>query len=167
MKRTRYKTKREQGNATVVALMLLAVLTLIGLAVSRIAGIDTQIAGNQIPYRQSFYVAEGGVNREAAEVGRGNYPVTNVNAFYDPQNPEETRLATEGGLYPSGTLPGPSHVVSGESYKFELQYMGHYVPPAGYSAVHFSRYDYMINAEGGEADVRVGSRYYKIGPKAG
>jgi hypothetical protein len=25
----------------------------------------------------------------------------------------------------------------------------------------------MINAEGGEADVRVGSRYYKIGPKAG
>jgi len=161
MKRATHKTKRDRGNATVVALMLLAVLTLIGLAVSRIAGIDTQIAGNQIPYKQNFYVAEGGVNREAAEVGRGNYPVTNIDDFTTPL------LASETGLAGGGALPGPSHEVSGESYDFDVFYQGHYVPPAGYSAVHFSRYDYTINAESGEADVRVGSRYYKIGPKAG
>jgi hypothetical protein len=161
MKRTRYKTKWEQGNATFVALMLLAVLTLIGLSVSRIAGIDTQIAGNLIPYKQSFYVAQGGVNREAAEVGRGNYPVTNIDDFTTPL------LADETGPAGGGSLPGPSHDVAGESYDFDVFYEGHYVPPAGYSAVHFSRYDYMIDAEGGEADVRVGSRYYKIGPKAG
>lgn len=157
MRRTRYGNKREQGNVMVVALMLLGVLTLIGLAVSRMAGIDIQIAANEIPYKQNFYVSEGGVNREAAEVGRGNYPLTNIYNF-------DVLLADEDGAAGGGALPGPSHEVSGASYDFELLYEGYYLPPADYSVVHFSRYDYYIDAW--REDVRVGSRYYKIGPKA-
>jgi hypothetical protein len=145
------------GNVTVVALMLLAVLTLIGLSASRIAGLDIQIAGNQVPYKQNFYVAEGGIHREAAEVGRGEYPVTNLYNF-------DALLADEGGQVSGSALPGPSHDVSGTSYDFDLYYQGYYLPPAGYSVIHFSRYDYFIEAWG--EDVRVGSRYYKIGPKA-
>jgi hypothetical protein len=155
MKRTGYERKGEQGNTIVVALMLLGVLTLIGLAVSRMAGIDIQIAANEIPYKQSFYISQGGVNREAAEVGQGNYPVTNIYDF-----PATLAVDTDTNL------PGPTHEIAGEDYEFTLEYFGYYLPPAGYSAVHFSRYDYMIGVESGEADVYVGSRYYKIGPKA-
>ena len=157
MKRIRYGNKGEQGNAMVVALMLLGVLTLIGLAVSRMAALDIQIAGNQIPYKQNFYVAEGGVNREAAEVGRGNFPVTNIYNF-------GVLLADESGPSGGGALPGPSHAVSGVSFDFDLFYEGYYLPPSGYSAIHFSRYDYYIDTW--SEDVRVGGRYYKIDPKA-
>jgi hypothetical protein len=149
--------RNQAGNVTVVALMLLAVLTLIGLSASRIASLDIQIAGNQIPYKQNFYVAEGGIHREAAEVGQGEYPVTNLYNF-------DVLLADEGGQASGSALPGPSHDVLGVSYDFDLYYEGYYLPPAGYSVIHFSRYDYSIEAWGEE--VRVGSRYYKIGPKA-
>jgi hypothetical protein len=49
-------------------------------------------------------------------------------------------------------------------YDFTLDYLGFFLPPQGYSVVHFSRYDYFIDVTGG--NVRVASRYFKIGPKA-
>jgi hypothetical protein len=150
--------KSEEGNVTIVAFVLLVVLTLIGVFATRTAHIDLQTAYNEIPYKQNFYIAEGGVNREAAELGRGMYPVSNVN---QPQV-----LATQA----SGSLPGGPHVVAGTAYDFTVRYMGAYAPPSGYSALHFSRYDYDVEARArGTAttgEVRVSSRLYKIGPKA-
>ena len=151
------KNQSEQGSITVIALMILVVLTILGITISRTSTIDVQIAGNEIPFKQNFYVAEGGIHRESSEVGRGNYPVMNIN------NPIE--LANQG----SAGLPAPApHLVNGRAYDFTLDYLGFYLPPQGYSVIHFSRYDYDVESFGdpNASRIRVASRYYKIGPKA-
>ena len=154
MRNSIMKNKSEQGSITVIALMILVVLTLLGITISRTTTIDVQIAGNEIPFKQNFYVAEGGINREAAEVGAGNYPVMNINTF-------PVELANQ-------TAHSPRHKVAGADYDFSLEYEGFFLPPQGYSVVHFSRYDYDVDSFGDPtgSNIHVGSRYYKIGPKA-
>ena len=151
------RLKSEEGNVTIIAFVLLVVLTLIGVFATKTAQMDMQTAYNEVPYKQNFYVAEGGVNREAAELGRGMYPVPNINS---PQV-----LAT----HTSGSLPGPVHEVLGNPYEFTVRYLGFFPPPAGYSALHFSRYDYNVEARAGgtaaSGKVRVSSRFYRIGPR--
>jgi hypothetical protein len=70
--------RNEEGNVLITAFIILVVLTLIGVFATRTAQMDMQIASNEIPYKRNFYLAEGGLYREAAELGRGNYPVTNI-----------------------------------------------------------------------------------------
>lgn len=147
----------ERGSITVIALMILVVLTLIGIMASRTSTTDIQIAGNEIPHKQNFFIGEGGLNREAAEVGRGNYPVVQVNTA--------GQLADQTGQTSGNPLPAPiPHVVAGTAYSFTLDYLGYFLPPPGYSVIHFSRYDYDIDVTVGR--INVASRYYKIGPKA-
>jgi len=157
------KDHKEQGSVTVIALMILVVLTLLGIMATRTATIDVRIAANEISYKQNFYVAEAGVFREALEIGRGNYPVTNISSAYD--------LADQDGLLPNppgGTLPGDVHTFNNIAYDFVVGYLGFFLPPTGYSVIHFSRYDYGVNAQTPVPDtVTVTSRYYKIGPRAG
>ncbi len=157
MRNSIVKKQSEQGSITVIALMILVVLTLLGITISRTSTIDVRIAGNEIPYKQKFYVAEGWIHMEASEVGRGNYPVMNIN---DP----DVELANQD----SAGLPAPAHEVAGKPYDFKLFYLGYFLPPPGYSVVHFSRYDYDVDSFGDPngSKIHVGSRYYKIGPKA-
>jgi hypothetical protein len=133
---------------------MLVVLTLIGVAVTRQTSTDIQIAGNMIPYKQDFYVAQGGVAREVAELNRGSYPITALEV------PQALASDTDTGL------PTPAHEVNGAPYQFDVRYIGHYKPPAGsgYSIIKYSRYDYEIDSRGGNAHIV--SRAYSIGPKA-
>ena len=163
MRNSIVKKQSEQGIITVIALMILVVLTILGITISRTSTIDVQIAGNEIPFKQNFYVAEGGIHRESSEVGRGNYPVLNVNTT--------GKLADETGQTSGDPLPSPRPGDPGytfPNYHFTLEYLGFYLPPQGYSVIHFSRYDYDIEAFGdpNASRIRVASRYYKIGPKA-
>ena len=148
------RIRHERGNVTIIALMILVVLTLIGISVSRTATTDIQIAANQIPFKQNFYIAEGGQNREAAEIGGGNYPVTNIDII-----PNE--LATQ---------VDEAHDVLGTPYDYTVNYVGYYPAPAGYSIIYFSRYDYQVETNGNIQElgngVDIDSRYYIIGPKA-
>ena len=162
MRNSIVKKQSEQGSITVIALMILVVLTILGITISRTSTIDVRIAGNEIPFKQNFYVAEGAIHREAAEVGAGNYPVMNIDTA--------AQLADQDGLIPSGNpLPPPNpHRVNLRTYNFDLRYLGFFLPPQGYSVVHFSRYDYDVDSYGDPngSNIHVGSRYYKIGPKA-
>jgi hypothetical protein len=159
MKNIIFAHKNENGSVTIIALIILIVLTIIGISASRTATIDIKIAANQIPYKKSFYISEGGINRESIEVGSGSYPVVNVDDF-------GAHLADEAGQDNGNPLPSPApHEVAGHPYDFNLVYEGHFLPPAGYSVTNFSRYDYSIDSTSG--NVGVDSRYYKIGPNAG
>ena len=51
----------KDGNALIVSLILLVLLTLIGLSASRISSVDIQVAGNNKIYKQNFYTAEAAV----------------------------------------------------------------------------------------------------------
>jgi hypothetical protein len=153
MHRFMIRIKSEEGNLTIVAFVLLVVLTLVGIFATKTAQIDMQTAYNEVPYKQNFYIAEGGVNREAAELGRGMYPVTNVSS----PSPLVTNTTK--------TLPGFT-----DTYLINIGYLGYFPAPSGYSALHFNRYDYNVDAKAGgtaaSGQVRVASRLYKIGPKA-
>jgi len=146
--------RNEQGMVTLVALLMLVVLTLIGVSVTRQTSTDIRIAGNMIPHKQDFYVAEGGVAREMAELNRGSYPITALDV--------SQTLASHS----DGDLPAPAHEVNGAPYQFTVRYIGYYKPPAGsgFSIIKYSRYDYEIDSTGGNA--RIVSRAYSIGPKA-
>jgi hypothetical protein len=147
------RLKSEEGNLTIIAFVLLVVLTLVGIFATKTAQIDMLTANNEVPYKQNFYGAEGGVNKEAAELGRGMYPVTNVSF---PQS-----LLTNS----TKTLPGFT-----STYLANIRYLGFFPAPSGYSALHFNRYDYWVDARAGgtasSGQARVASRLYKIGPKA-
>lgn len=148
-----FRLKSEEGNLTIVAFVFLVVLTLIGISATKTAQIDLQTAYNEVPYKQNFYVSEGGVNTQAAELGRGMYPVPNV-SIPQPLLTNSTK-----------TLPGFT-----STYIANITYLGFFPPPSGYSALHFSRYDYNVEAKAGgtasSGQVRVASRLYKIGPRA-
>jgi len=153
------KDPKEEGSVVVIALMILVVLTLLGIMATRTATTDIRIAANETIYKKNFYVAEAAVWREALEIGRGNYPVVTISSGY--------LLADENGKYPSGSLPGDAHDFNNITYAFDVRYEGYFLPPSGYSVIHFSRYDYTVDANTPAPDtVRVASRYYKIGPKA-
>ena len=147
------RLRSEEGNLTIIAFVLLVVLTLIGIFATKTAQMDLQTAFNEVPYKQNFYVAEGGVNREAAELNRSTYVVTNVGT--------SQVLATDVNR----TLPGLD-----KSYVVDVRYLGAYVLRKGSSALSFSRYDFGVEARAGgsanSGEVRVASRLYKIGPKA-
>ena len=134
--------------------MLLVVLTLIGVFATKTAQLDLQTAYNEVPYKQNFYVAEGGVNNEAAKIGGG----ANV--------PPNASIAHTFPTLSNVALPG----FTGKTYDATIRYLGTFPPPAGYSALHFSRYDYNVDAKSSvtssSGQVRVASRFYKIGPKA-
>ena len=99
MKKIFHKLRDEEGNVLIVAFIFLVILTLIGIFSTRTARMDMQIASNEIPYKRNFYLAEAGLYREAAELGRGNYPVTNINDF-------PTALASREGATVTGTRSG-------------------------------------------------------------
>ena len=157
VKRFFRKLQREDGNVLITAFVFLVILTLIGILATRTAQMDIQIAANEIPYKRNFYIAEAGLYREAAEIGRGKYPVGNINSHQTLAQREGTEVIV------GDPLPGAPHTVFGENYDFTVEYLGFFAPPPGYSAIHFVRYDYNVNVEANR--VIVDSRLYRIGPK--
>lgn len=65
MKQTRY-AKREQGSALLWGLVILLVMTVIGVAASRMAGTDSRIAGNQMMYMLTFQGADSMLRKSAS-----------------------------------------------------------------------------------------------------
>jgi hypothetical protein len=140
----------EIGNITVVALMILVILTLIGISAGRISDTDIIAARNLIPHKQDFYIAEAGQNMEAIKIGKGEYPV------FDSDSPELVlKESTE-------------EVIPGDSCDYKVIYKGHFAPPKGYSALYFNRHDFEVLTKSGKKasnDVKIKARYYSIGPK--
>ncbi len=65
--------KNEEGTVMVIALLMLALLTIIGISGTNTAVTELQIVGNDARYRQNFYRAEAAV-MEAAQMSE-NAPV--------------------------------------------------------------------------------------------
>jgi hypothetical protein len=179
----------EKGSVTVVALLILVILTILGITITRTTNLDLKISTNELFQKQNFYVVEGGVYREAAEVGFGSYAVTDINTVHTIAKQDHQwggaqkagLTSTDGNTIIAGSsLPGDAdgsgfHVIEGakdqgltntDDYDFTLRYEGHFLPPKGYSATDFSRYDFSVDANDEAKAVNVSARYYRIGPKA-
>jgi len=114
----------EDGSVLVLALIMLVLLTLLGIAASRTSSIDIQIAGNDIIYKKNLYMAEAGA-MEAAQRLENNDDLINtppecllpgtvdpsfspdddfLNANSKPSSLPNTRLALYEGLVPGSSL---------------------------------------------------------------
>jgi len=88
--------QREEGSVLIVALMMLVLLTMLGIAATRTTEIDLKIAGNHLQATKAFHGAESGLStgyaelramEEAAEFGAGyatdiNWQVIGDNTDY-------------------------------------------------------------------------------------
>lgn len=141
------KLIKDNGNVTVVALLVLVILTLIGISASTTSNTDVLVARNQIPYKQDFYIAEGGQNKEAIKIARGDYPIGNT---------EDSDIILDEST---------DEIASGNSYDYRISYKGAFPPPSGYSILHFNRYDYGVKTKIKNTELTINARYYTIGPK--
>jgi len=56
----------ERGFATFIALMIMVMMTMIGVAIVKLSNDEISIAGNEMNEMESFYAAEAGLERAAA-----------------------------------------------------------------------------------------------------
>jgi Tfp pilus assembly protein PilX len=85
------KPTNEHGSVIVIALVLLAISSMIGLISSRITRTDLTLANSYVQQKQAFYAAEAGLNHAVAIVGT-------VSA--SPDDPSWTNMLT--GTMPTG-----------------------------------------------------------------
>lgn len=62
MKQTHPILKNEQGSVLVLAMVVLVVLTIIGIAATRTSTTELRIAGNEKFYKEAFYSADAGIS---------------------------------------------------------------------------------------------------------
>ncbi len=70
--------QNENGIALIVALMLLVLLTLLGMAATTTSVLEIQIAGNDKTYKQNFYMAEAAAYEAAYEMAVENNPIVEL-----------------------------------------------------------------------------------------
>ena len=85
----------EDGTVLVISLVILALLTVIGIAVTTTSSIELQIAGNQKSATESFYRAEAGL-AHSAETSHIWLPVNSPMFMVDGNNEDEAGYPADG-----------------------------------------------------------------------
>ena len=87
--------KDQTGVALVIALLMIVVLTLMGLASTQTSIYDIKLSGNKRGSTSAFYAAESGVQVVMASVENFNLPGKYIrnryDPFTDPKNPNPTK----------------------------------------------------------------------------
>ena len=87
--------KNESGVALVLALVMIVILTLIGLASTYTSTLEMKLSGNKRGSTDAFYAADSGVQVVVANVENfslpGKYVDNKYDPFTDPSNPNPTK----------------------------------------------------------------------------
>ena len=126
----------ERGFAIIVALIMLAVITVMGIAATRTSETETRIAVNERLYNIAFYAAEAGTAFVAESP-----------SFYGSDN-----ITVGGSLsFPNDADPTESYALStSQSFNGEVEYLGSSTPPggSGYDAEKFKAHRYQMTCSG-------------------
>jgi hypothetical protein len=126
----------EQGSVTVLALVLLVLLTIMGISATTTTQIELQIAGNDKAYKIAFY---------AAEAARG-YAAIRPD-LYGPNN-----ITVGGGLYfPNNADPTEKYPLSStQSFWGEVGYSDSSAAPrgSGFEVGKFRAHNYAMTCTG-------------------
>jgi Tfp pilus assembly protein PilX len=104
--------KDQSGVALVIALIMIVVLTLIGLASTYTSTIEIKLSGNKRGTTDAFYAADSGVQVTVANIENfklpGRYAGNKFDPFTDPNNPNPTnaRVIVTHDLTQSGSPRG-------------------------------------------------------------
>ena len=154
--KTKFKDtiNNENGFVIVIALIMLAIVTVIGIAATRTSETELQISGNEKLHKLSFY---------AAEAARGY--VADDPSLYGGDN------ITEGvGIYfPNNADPSTTYDLdSTQSFKGDVEYTGFSAPPrgSGYDAEKFKAHRYLMTCDGygpSNSQSKIEAGFYRIG----
>jgi len=90
-----YPLKDQSGVALVLALIMIVILTLIGLASTYTSTFEMKLSGNKRGTTDAFYAADSGVEVIVANVDNfslpGKYVDNKYDPFTDPNNPNPTK----------------------------------------------------------------------------
>lgn len=158
----KFHLKYEKGSVMILAMILLALLTLLGMAVLTSSSIDTQIAGNEIQHKLAFYAAESAkayVTWSPDLYGPDN--VTTGTPHYFPNN-----TAPYVGI--TSELPKALSINATQSFKGQVEYDRSSSPPrgSGYSVGKFKAHQYQMVCNGyssNETTKNIVVGFYRIG----
>jgi len=142
-----FQLKNETGSVTILAVVLLVLLTLLGMAAISTSSIETQIAGNEVRHKLAFYAAESAAAYVAWSPDL--YGPDNIT----PGDPHFFPNSTSGASYVQyTTLPNPDPIGAAgtQSFNGQVTYSGSSSPPrgSGYSAGAFRAHQYQMICNG-------------------
>ena len=154
--------ENKKGSASVIALILLALLTLLGIAVTTTSSIEVQIAGNELRQKLAFFSAEaakGWVIWNPDLYGSEN--IAPGTSHYFPNNTDPYVPDTSG-------LPTPEVLNSNQSFNGSVEYGSSGDTPrgSGYEADTYQAHSYIMTCNGhssNNTEMQVEIGFYRIG----
>ena len=146
--------ENKKGSASVIALILLALLTLLGIAVTTTSSIEVQIAGNELRQKLAFFSAEsakGWVVWSPDLYGSNN--ITAGSPLFFPNNAVPSEVQT---------------LNSNQSFNGSVEYDNSGDPPrgSGYEADTYQAHSYIMTCNGhssNNTEMQVEIGFYRIG----
>ncbi|MEJ2656231.1 MAG: PilX N-terminal domain-containing pilus assembly protein [Desulfobacterales bacterium] len=157
-----FKAENEKGFVMVLAVVLLFLLTLLGMAALSTSSIETQIAGNELRHKLAVYAAESATAYVAYSPDL--YGPDNITAgipHYFPNNTVPYVENTTG-------LPAAQPISATQSFNGKVQYLSASFPPrgSGCSVSEYKAYQYRMVCNGYAPNNTVRSivvGFYRIG----
>ena len=158
----KFQIQNDKGSVTVLAVVLLMLLTLLGMAALSTSSIETQIAGNEMRSKLAFYAAESATAYVAWKPDLyGPDNITAGTSHYFPNN-------TDPYVGITAALPTAQSMNATQSFNGEVEYDSSSSPPrgSGYSVGTFRAHQYKMICNGYSSnntvkDIVVG--FYRIG----
>ena len=158
----KFNTENEKGSVMVLAVVLLFLLALIGMAALSTSSIETQIAGNELGHELAYYAAESATAYVAYSPDLyGPDNITTGIGHYFPNNTTPYVAITTG-------LPKAKWIGATQSFNGQVQYQRVSFPPrgSGCSVGTFKAYQYTMVCNGyapNETAERIVVGFYRIG----
>ena len=157
------RLENEKGSVTVLAVVMLALLTLLGIAATTTSSIEVQIAGNDLRHKLAFYSAEAATAYVIWSPDLyGSENITSGIIHYFPNNTTDPYVEITGGL------PTPEELGSNQSFNGSVEYTSSGRPPrgSGYEASEYEAHQYIMECVGyssHNANMHLKVGFYRIG----
>jgi hypothetical protein len=164
MKTKSMMIQNESGNTTMLAMMVLGLLTLIGISGVRIANIEKRSATNENLHKITFFAGEAA---RAYVMGKpdlyGDQNIVPGNAHFFPNPTYDPYVANTDG---SGITPWD--MGSGQSFSGTVEYNNGITPPreSGFDTSSYRAHTYTMECHGeGQRNVEkeIDAGFYRIG----
>jgi len=157
------RLENEKGSVTVLAVVMLALLTLLGIAATTTSSIEVQIAGNDLRHKLAFYSAEAA--RALVIWSPDLYGSDNITPgiiHYFPNNTTDPYVEITGGL------PTPEELGSNQSFNGSVEYTSSGKPPrgSGYEVGEYEAHQYKMVCNGYSSNntkMQIEVGFYRIG----
>jgi hypothetical protein len=158
----------EQGSAVVYAVLMLAVLSILGISSTNTSTVEMKIVGNERIFQRDFYIADSAWQYGAYWLDAEPVVPSKINedGSYSPEQLKLVRNFGDGGLdvlndtFGDGTEDGTMDSIP---YWYNVQYHKYGIVPG--SGINYRKFTYIVNSNANkkqQIEVRV-SKIYKVG----